>query len=357
MKILLKTLNHLLPLVLNCVCLFPFELDAQIQTFWVDTSTHKNSNSALFFTNRPVKINSKSGNFEFKNKSTKETDNLFFCMYDYDEDSIVIKYRAYDPDEPYPVEKVENNILYKIYEDLRIKKGIKKFSITIPGYSHTFKDQVNTFMRRVKENYGDSVQNRAAFILYAWGDEWRPYRYYRAKGSAQRGANDFAIFQHMLEDFLSDSLYFASHPKDFDIYLTCTSMGNELLKKYLLERERQGIPLQKVYKTILFIGSDASWDSFEAGKGFHNIGELCDTVRVVWHDKDIPLKMSKTANLKRRMGLYGPRDPENLPGYITVHNIGDLIKDEDKAGGYHDYTLSNPEFRKMLRDPLNDDSE
>ena len=328
MKIFPKTFNFLF-----CIFLFmtPIKLKAQIQTFWIDTTTHNDTSTALFFTNRPVKMNSKSGSFEFKNKSTKQTDNLFFCLYDYQHDSMIIKYRAHDPSETYPVERVENNILYKIYEDLRIKKGIKKFSITIPGYSHTFKDQVSTFMRRMKVNYGDSVQNSAALILYAWGDEWRPYRYFRAKGSAQRGANDFAIFQHMLEDFLSDSVYFASHPKDIDIYLTCTSMGNQLLKKYLLEREQQGIPLKKVYKSILFIGSDASWDSFEEGKGFHNIGEMCDSVRVIWHDKDLPLKASKTVNFKRRMGLYGPREADSLPACVTVHNIGDMINEGDKS--------------------------
>jgi hypothetical protein len=357
MKLLPKNLSLFLPLVLSCICIFPLELDAQIQTFWVDTSTHKNLNSALFFTNRPVKINTKSGNFEFKNKSVKETNNLFFCLYDYAEDSILIKYRAFDPDESYPVDKVENNIFYKIYEDLRIKKGIKHFSFIIPGYSHTFKSQVHKYMRSLKENYGDSVDNKAAFILYAWGNEWRPDRYFRARRSAQKGANDFAIFQHMLEDFLSDSVYFASHPKDISIYLSCTSMGNELLRKYLLKRERQDIPLQKVYKTIYFIGSDAAWDSFEPGKGFHNIGELCDTVRVVWHDKDIPLKISKTINFKRRMGLHGPRNPENLPGYVTTHDIGNLIRDEDKASGYHNYALSNPDFRKILRDTLDEDDK
>jgi hypothetical protein len=66
------------------------------------------SKRALFFTNRPVKKSSKTGSFEFKNKSTKETDNLFFCMYDYDEDSILIRYRAYDPDDSYPVDKVQS---------------------------------------------------------------------------------------------------------------------------------------------------------------------------------------------------------------------------------------------------------
>jgi hypothetical protein len=359
MKILPTTSHSRFPqsLFIFLLLFAPIGLLAQIETFWIDTTTHADTSTALFFTNRPVKINSKSGSFEFKNKSTKETDNLFFCLYDYALDSIFIKYRAYNPGDPYPVEKVENNILYKIYDDLRIKKGIRKFSITIPGYSHTFKDQVSTFMRRMKVNYGDSVQNTAALILYAWGDEWRPYRYYRAKSSAQRGANDFAIFQHMLEDFLSDSVFFSTHPKDFDIYLTCTSMGNQLLKEYLLEREKQGIPLTRVYKSILFIGSDASWDSFEPGKGFHNIGQMCDSVRVIWHDKDLPLKASKTANFRKRMGLYGPMESENLPPCVTSHYIGDMLTEGDKSAGYHDYMLSNPDFQKLLLDGLKEDKE
>jgi hypothetical protein len=346
-----------LPIAIASLLMLKLELQAQIQTYWIDTTTHPNADHSFFFTNRPVKLNSKAGTLEFKNKSTKQTDNLFFCLYDYDHDSILIKYRAQNTGNVYPVDDVENNIFYKVYEDLRIKKGIKKISITVPGYSHTFKDQVNTFMKRLKENYADSTHDQAALILYAWGDEWRPYRYYRAKSSAKRGAADFAIFQHMLEDFLSDSAYFKTHPKDIDLYLTCTSMGNQLLKDYLLERESQGIPLTRIYKSILFIGSDASWDSFEPGKGFHNIGQLCDSVRVIWHDKDLPLKASKTANFKKRMGLYGPMPSENLPPCVTVHYIGDILTEDDKSAGYHDYLLSNPEFQKLLLDGLKPENE
>jgi hypothetical protein len=352
MKALSKSITFLFPFLIISLLIFPREVIAQIQTYWIDTTSHPQENHSFFFTNRPVKLNSKIGVFEFKNKSTKQTDNLFFCLYDYNHDSIMIKYRAHNTSDAYPVDKVENNIFYKVYDDLRIKKGIKHISITVPGYSHTFKAQVNTFMRRMKMFYGDSTNLNGAFILYAWGDEWRPYRYYRAKSSAKRGANDFAIFQHMLEDFLSDSVFFTTHPKDISIFLTCTSMGNQLLKEYLLEREKEGIPLSKVYKTILFIGSDASWDSFEPGKGFHNIGQMCDSVRVVWHDKDIPLKASKTANFRKRLGLYGPMPSENLPPCVTSHYIGDVLTKGDKSGGYHDYLLSNPEFQKRLQDSI-----
>lgn len=357
MKTLLKLVILKFGFLITALFLLTLGLQAQIQTYWIDTTTHSHSNHSFFFTNRPVKLNSKNGRFEFKNKSTKKTDNLFFCLFDYEQDSILIKYRARNSSNAYPVNKVENNIFYKIYDDLRIKKGIKKFSIIVPGYSHTFKDQVYKYMYRIKINYADSVLDKAAHILYAWSDEWRPYRYYSAKTSAKRGANDFAIFQHMLEDFLSDSLFFSTYPNDISFYLTCTSMGNQLLKKYLMERENQGIPLTEVYEKILFIGSDASWDSFEPGKGFDNIGEMCDTVIVAWHEKDIPLKASKTANFRPRMGLYGPREPENLPGYIKTLYIGDLLDKEDKSGGYHDYLLTNSKVQQLILDSLNKDSE
>jgi len=142
---------ELIPLLI-----FPRDVKAQIQTYWIDTTSHSQENLSLFFTNRLVKAKSKGLSFELKNKSTKQTDNLFFCLYDYDHDSIMTKYRAQNTSENYPTEKVENNIFYKVYDDLRINKGIKSISIIVPGYSHTFKSQVNTFMRRIKMYYADS---------------------------------------------------------------------------------------------------------------------------------------------------------------------------------------------------------
>lgn len=335
----------------------PVFIQAQIETFWVDTSAHQLENASMFFTNRPVKINAKSGQIEFKNKATRQTDNLFFCLYDHDHDSILIRYRARNPHEQYPRKEVNNNIMYQLYEDYRLNRGITHFSFVVPGFSHKFREQIGTFMHRLKTVHSDSVKEKMAVILYAWGDEWRPYRYYRAKKSAKHGANDFAIFQHMLEDFLSDSAYFSTRPKDMKFYLSCTSMGNQLFKEYLLERKRQDIPLQKVYESILFIGSDASWDSFEPGNGFDQICMMTDSVRVIWHDKDIPLKVSKVANMKKRMGLHGPKESEHLPGCVTSHDVGDLLEPGDKKGLWHDYTLTNPTFQKMLNDAVNEQEE
>ncbi|MCU4174377.1 hypothetical protein [Carboxylicivirga sp. N1Y90] len=345
----MKTLIRLFLLIV------PLGLQAQIDTYWIDTTTHKFGDHSYFFTNRPLKVKSKKGILEFKNKTNKKTDNLYFCLFDYAQDTFLIKYRAKNSSNNYPVEKVENNIFYKIYDDLRIKKGIKKFSVVIPGYSHTFDDQIYKYMHRVKKTYADSVKHNMVHLLYAWSDEWRPYRYHSARTSAIRGAADFAIFQHMLEDFLSDSVFFSTHPKDITFYLTCSSMGNQLLKKYLIKREKQDIPFTKVYKHILFIGSDASWGSFEEGKGFDHLNELCDTVTVTWHDNDIPLKASKSLNFRKRMGLYGPRKPENLPGYIKVLDVGEFLVEEDKKGLWHDYLLTNPQLQQMILNGIKED--
>jgi hypothetical protein len=139
-------------------------------------------------------------------------------------------------------------------------------------------------MYRMKTRYGDTLSSSTAIIMFAWGDEWRPYRYYSAKRSAINGGNDFAIFQHMLDEVLTDTAYVRKYLNDIRVTLVCTSMGNQLLKKYLLAREKAGIPLVRTYNSINFIGSDASWDSFEAGKGFHEIGEMTDLIS----RKDLP---------------------------------------------------------------------
>ena len=121
-------------------------------------------------------------------------------------------------------------------------------------------------MFRLQDQYAETLKASTAIITFAWGDQSVAQFYYKGKRSANRAANDFAIFQHMLESFLSDSIFFPEHPNDVSYKLVCMSMGNQLLKRYLIKREKQGIDLVPVYDRAIFIGSDAATDSFEEGK-------------------------------------------------------------------------------------------
>lgn len=114
------------------------------------------------------------------------------------------------------------------------------------------------------------------------------------------------------------------------------------------EREKQNIDLKHSYDWIVFIGGDASWDSFEPGKGFHNIYSLTDSVEVLVNEKDTPLKMSRIFNLKRRIGQKGPRKINEVPGYILITDMTNILVEEDKAGMGHDYFLRNPHIRDAL---------
>jgi hypothetical protein len=332
-------------------------VNAQIKTSWIDTTTHSSRDNAFLFTNRPL-ITRKDGSRNFKNKFTKQTDNLYFCLFNYDEDSIYVKYKAENTSKKYPVEKVKGNIFYKVFEDFYVKKGIRQIFIIIPGYSKTFDKQVYDYIYRLKEIYADTLAQRTVVLTYAWGNEWRPEFYYRAKRSARRGANDYSIFQHMLEDFLTDMQFYKKYRyDDLTVNLMCSSMGNQLLKKYLQKREKQGIPLVKIYNRIAFLGSDASWDSFEEGKGFHNIHQLTDSVHVYVNAKDLPLKFSQILNPKQRMGLVGPKNAEKLPGFIKIYNVTGMIGAEDMRGLGHDYLLRNPILREQFINYLNKVSE
>ena len=158
-------------------------------------------------------------------------------------------------------------------------------------------------------------------------------------------ANDFSIFQRMLEDFLSDSAFFANNPNDISLNLMCTSMGNQLLKRYLIKREKQGIDLVPVYDKTSFIGSDAGYDSFEEGKGFHNLTQMSDSVFVYVNRKDWPLTMSQYMNMKLRMGRAGVTNLNELPGSVLVLDLTDVISWEDLPALGHDYLLRNKEIQ------------
>ncbi|MGC9343450.1 MAG: hypothetical protein ACP5E3_12170, partial [Bacteroidales bacterium] len=58
------------------------------------------------------------------------------------------------------------------------------------------------------ENYGDAVFDRALIKVFAWGTEDNAHQYFRAVRKAKNGASDFAIFQHMLDEFISDTVFF-----------------------------------------------------------------------------------------------------------------------------------------------------
>ena len=101
---------------------------AQLRAQWIDTTTHKERTLGFFFTNRPLK-HTKDGSISFRNRWTRQTGNLYFSLFNFETDSILLKYQVSKTCDKkvYPTEAVEDNIFYGIYENLRIKKGIKSF--------------------------------------------------------------------------------------------------------------------------------------------------------------------------------------------------------------------------------------
>lgn len=339
--------QRLLTLLLLALIILPGK--AQIEAHWIDTTTHAERNLGYFFTNRPVK-KTNDGSLAFRNRWTRQTRNLYFSLYDFEKDSIMLKYQASKTCDKrvYPTEEIEDNIFYGIYQNLRIKKGITDFVFIIPGYAKTFEKQRTDFMYRLQKAYADTVSEKKAIITFAWGDQSVSQFYYKGKRSANRAANDFSIFQHMLEDFLSDSAFFAKNPNDLSIYLLCTSMGNQLLKRYLIKREKQAIDLVPVYEKVVFIGSDAGMDSFEEGKGFHNLLQMTDSVAVIVNRKDWPLTMSQYLNMKVRMGRGGISNLDELPPNVKVLDVTGLISWEDLPALGHDYLLRNREIKRGM---------
>jgi len=313
---------------------------AQIETTILDPSALISEQKAIFFTNRPMIIREDSS-VTFKNKFTDQSNTLYFCSYQYDTDSIGVYYKAVNKSDKYPTEKMSNNFMYDIYKYHRLERGIKKFYVVVGGYGKSFERQVHSYMKRIKSSYGDTLFNKALISVFAWGTEDDAYQYYHAVKEAKNGAADFAIFQHMLDEFVSDSVFFSNNPRDFIVKIIFSSMANRLFMEYLENREAQHIPLVKTYNSITFLGSVAPPDSFEKGNPFYHLDQMTDSVNVFVNSKDILLKMSTAAHMKNRMGNKGPKNEDDLPGYINVYRIKDIITKKDMSGLGHDYLLTN----------------
>lgn len=320
---------------------------AQIETTILDMSPEMSPEKAIFFTNRPLIVKEDSS-VTFQNKFTDKTNTLYFCSYQYDTDSIEVYYKVVNNSDKYPTEKVEQNFLYDIYKYHRLERGIKNFYIIVGGYGKSFEKQVHSYMKRIKSSYGDTLFNKALVSVFAWGAEDDVYQYYHAVREAKNGASDFAIFQHMLDDFVGDSVFFATNPRDLKINIVFSSMANKLFIEYLENRGAQEIPLVKTYHKITFLGSVAPPDSFEKGKPFYHLDQMADSVNVFVNSKDVLLKMSTAAHMKNRMGNKGPKNEDELPDYINVYHIKDIITKEDMSGLGHDYLLTNEELHDAI---------
>jgi hypothetical protein len=323
--------------------LFSITSEAQIETQWIDTSqTAIKRELGIFFTNRKPVLDHNGEIISFRNRWIRQTRNLYFCRYDFETDSVYPKYRATKTcsKKQFPTEPVDNNFFYQVYQDLRIENGIKNFVFIIPGHSKTFDKQLEDYMFRVQRSYADSLVS-AAFITFAWSSESIGPLYWRGQRAADESSNDFSIFQHLLETFMTDSAFWENHPKDISIKLICTSMGNELLRRYLIKREYQGIPLVPVYDRIILIGSDAPADAFRKGEGFDHLLEMCDGILVLINRRDGPLTLSQYMNLEGRMGISGPTNRTRLPEEIVVRDVTHLISREDLGALGHDYFLRN----------------
>jgi len=320
----------------------------QIEVVEVDSTYTKTlGGKGLFFTNRPL-ASEKSDKIRFKNKGAKQTDELYFGWYNYESDKINLNYQASNTGDKskYPTGKVINNKFYDFYHRLRIEKGIKHMVILIPGYGKSFKDQTDKFMERVRKRYTDTLSQDAAFATFAWATKSSFVSYHSGKITSKRSAHDFAIFQHMLEGFLSDSTFFANNPNDVSFYLVCLSMGNVLLQKYLKERKKQGIPIVKTYENVILLGSDVHWNSFNEGKGFHELHKLTDNITLVVNKKDALLRVASYMNMSKRLGAKGLKYEKDAPENLAIIHIEDDLVKEDMAKLGHDYFLTNPYIRE-----------
>ncbi len=104
----------------------------------------------------------------------------------------------------------------------------------------------------------------------------------------------------------------------------------------------------RIQKLIL-MGAAVDWSAFERGAEFENVPACCDSVHVLYSNRDDILKLAfpfgDWGGDCHALGLDGPRDPAAIPSNVQLHDLSHCI------GAHSDY-LSRPECCEIVRQIL-----
>ncbi len=100
---------------------------------------------------------------------------------------------------------------------------------------------------------------------------------------------------------------------------------------------------------LILMGPAVDWNAFDRGGEFENVPECCDSIHVLYSNRDEVLKLAfpfgDFGGDCRALGLDGPRDPLSTPPHVVLHDLSSFI---DAHSAY----VRNPLCSTLVRNLL-----
>jgi len=104
-------------------------------------------------------------------------------------------------------------------------------------------------------------------------------------------------------------------------------MGNYVLRHGLQEvRRHSSGEVPRVFDQVFLMAADEDHDAFEKPHKLQSAPELGKSVNVYFNDGDTALIIADyTKSNPTRLGSQGPRLPLNVPGNVTLVDVGEVV--------------------------------
>ena len=299
--------------------------------------------------------------------------NLRFGIYEFDENNLIAKddtgvtlfkdwteyeLKKYQETGKIPLAKGSQLFFEELYKAMKTHPLNSKKGDTLV-FVHGFNSNLCSALEVIKllhDRYVKPPESPIAqIVMFTWPARKSLLRYRDDQKDAQ--ASGFAMgrayrmFREFLKRFFADE---KNKECERRLHLMCHSMGNQVLEAMIKSLTEHRVALTSVFQNTVLVGADADYDSFEEGKPFSKLIDICEAIHIFYHKKDRALTVSETTKNKlNRLGKWGPRQPLEEKGGYHVYDItpfkDDLGKGIDDFVNHWSYYTSSDAIRYITK--------
>ncbi len=194
-------------------------------------------------------------------------------------------------------------------------------------------DALQDLHEKYVENDSNAIQN---IIMFTWPAMSSLLEYRDDYRDAELSGYSLVRVFFKLETFYQDFIMVSGNERcNRNIHIMTQSMGAVVLESMLNNLLRQRIPLSVVLDKVFLMAADVDWTALEEINPLYNLVDICETVHIYFHRRDLALGVSETTkNPANRLGKYGPKNKNLIPNNISCIDVTNVPSGDLTNHGY-----------------------
>ena len=314
----------------------------------------------FIITNRLIEI--RNGQERIKEDGTEEArDEIRFAEYDTDTkeynlfpepqpqiplDRVRYKYKIVDDNDDVLLDENNNQVaINTLHGSVSTFIGLyKSLKQTTEGdvlfFIHGFNTDLNNALDALQELHEKYIENETNalqhIVMFTWPAMSNVLEYRDDYRDAELSGFSLARVFLKLETFYQDFFVVMGNERcNRNIHIMTQSMGAVVVESMLNNLLRQRILLRVILDKVFLMAADVDWTALEEPSPLYNLVDICETVHIYIHRRDLALGASETTkNPANRLGKYGPKNKNLIPNNISCIDVTNIRSGDVFNHGY-----------------------